>query len=110
MRLLFLVDSDSGPSVFTAERDEKIGWMNIGGEDVPLTLVWAEGIANASGVGNRLCRIYKFSTITVHAEYLVTEVCESGDEGCEVTHMDGTFQVAQGNSKELVNVRGECGC
>jgi hypothetical protein len=95
--------------IFLADLSEGSAWMNIDGRDVKLRLTRLAGPGRA-GVGNRLTRTYVAAGIKVSVLYITTRVCRPDDEQCESTDYNATFTVIKGQRKQILKLKGGCGC
>ena len=95
--------------IFLADLNEESAWMNVDGRDVKLRLTRLTDQGRA-GVGNRLTRTYVAAGIKVLVSYVTTRVCRPDDEQCESTDYKATFTVTKGPRKQILRLKGGCGC
>lgn len=95
--------------IFLADLNEESAWMNVDGRDVKLRLTHPSDQGGA-GVGNRLTRTYVAAGIKVYVLYITTRVCKPDDEQCESTDYNATFTVTMGPQKQILRLKGGCGC
>ena len=94
--------------VFLGEIDDSRSLMNIGGSDVDLALTSEHGTLKK--VGDVLERTFKAQGVLVRAKYRVTWICPKGDDSCEVTRFNVSFNVSKGSKQQTVRATGEVGC
>ncbi|HXL79689.1 MAG TPA: hypothetical protein VN951_02345 [Pyrinomonadaceae bacterium] len=95
--------------IFLAELNEESAWMNLHGQDVKLRLTYSTDRGRA-GVGNRLTRTYVADGVKVSVLYISTRVCKPDDEQCESIDYNATFTVTKGPRKQILKLKGGCGC
>jgi len=94
--------------IFLAELNEESAWMNIEGRDLKLRLTHSTN--QGRGVGNRLTRTYVADGVKVSVLYISTRVCRPDDEQCESVDYTATFTVTKGPRKQILRLKGGCGC
>jgi hypothetical protein len=92
------------------EDEENVAWMNIGGQDVKLTLARKTDPKGSVRVGSRSTRRYVADGISVDATYVATKVCGRDEESCESTDYSATLVVRKGDQVQTVKAVGGCGC
>jgi hypothetical protein len=93
--------------VFLSDYDNAL--VNIDGKDTRLKLVDYHEPEGEAKKGDRSTWNYADAEIGVRVDYIVTGVCDPGDEACEVTFYDATITVTRGARKAVVRVKGDCG-
>ena len=95
--------------VFLAEYDQSKILMNIDGADTDLRLVSSRGTLEK--VGSVATDIYRSQAGTVvYATYRTTWICPAGNDSCEVTRFDATYEVTTGNLRQTIHGAGAVGC
>nr|CAS02448.1 putative integron gene cassette protein [uncultured bacterium] len=95
--------------IFLAEYDQSKILMNIGGVDTDLRLISSRG--NLSRLGSVATDVYRSQAGTVvYATYRTTWRCPVGQESCEVTRFDATYEVTTGSRRQVVHGTGAVGC
>ena len=84
--------------------------MNIDGEDIRLRLVKETKVKGKPKIGSRHSETYRSGHTTVRIDWLVTEVCDPKDEGCEVTWYSTDITVNRSGQIQRVKALGMCGC
>jgi hypothetical protein len=86
------------------------GLMNIDGRDVELKMVDSDQPNREMKVGERFSKTYVGGNLNIRVDYVVVEVCDPNDEGCEVTRYNATITIDRNGAKGQVKVRGLGGC
>lgn len=101
-----------GPYIFVEDGEETL--VNIDGKDVELQLVKSDENPDPNykdKVGDKYRRVYRAGDIMVYLDYVVTEVCgPKSDKFCEWEEADGTITIQRGKRKQIIKVKGGCGC
>jgi hypothetical protein len=84
--------------------------LNIDGRDVDLKMRNSAGMNRELKVGDRYNETYGGDDLKARVDYVVTGVCDSNDESCEVTYIDATITVERHGSKQQIKARGLFGC
>ena len=92
------------------EEAEKVGWVNIDGRDMKLSLVSKTDPKGNERVGSRSTRKYVGPGIVLEATYVATRVCRRNDENCESTDYAATFKIAVQGEVQVIKASGGCGC
>ena len=100
--------SGKKPTYFT--RDETgVNYFNLGGKDLEIKLFKKTGPKNLKH-DDRFTEIFKKDDVTITVDYMITNVCQPGDEKCEFTGMDATLKASQGKKTQIMRLSGGCGC
>lgn len=100
---------DSKKFIFLSDIDGKNVYMNIAGKDIVLKRLGGGEFPEAKK-RSRFTERYFGDNTNVQVDYLTTWVCPPKDESCEVTRFDGSITAQQGTQKEVLKVKGDCGC
>jgi hypothetical protein len=95
--------------IFDADLEDS-GRMNIDGRDVDLRLVDNDEPNRKLKVGENFSKTYAGGNLNVRIDYVVAEVCDPNDEGCEVTRYLATITIDRNGVKQKVKARGLGGC